>query len=1188
MSVRLLIGRSGSGKSTLIRNEMTSMLREEPLGKPMLLLVPEQSSFASEHALLTEAGNGIQGSVRAQVMGFHRLAYLVMQETGGSALVPVTEEGKKMLLYKIIRRRKDELSLFKDSGDQLGFVDRLNTLFTELKQYGNDTRSVPEQLERMNAAGESTPILRGKLKDISLIYEDFERELTLKYIDGEDTLRMLAEQIAESSLVRGADIWMDGYRRFTPHEYKVVEQLMLHASSLTVALTCNRSYESGQLPHELDLFHPSAATYVKLKGMADELMIETQTQLLRPDPLPRFKERPALAYLEANFEHRTGLRNQEQWMRLQQLREQWTEEQPEGIKLYTAANRRAELEGAVREMRRLARDEGARYREMALFVRHIEDYEPWVEPIFKQYEVPVFLDQRRSVLHHPLVELIRASLDIVQRRWRYEDVFRAVKTDLLLPLDGRVSREEMDRLENYVLACGIQGSRWTDGRPWQAVPSLSLELEEQERNRQRDETLDLMELCRDVIVTPLRAFEKRVGKARTALEKCEAVYLLLEDAEIGHKLDAFIHQAEEAGKPEQAKEHRQVWDAVLELLDQIVEMMGDERLDTSLFAGVLETGLAEFRMGLVPPALDQVLVGNTDRTRVSGIQHAFVLGMNEGVMPAVFHEDGVLNEQERTALNERGVELAPDMTRRLLDERFLAYTALTSAGKSLWMSYAVTDEEGKSLLPSELVRHVRHLFPSLDERPLAGYPLPGDAWTTQWEYASHPSEALPQLIAQLRHWRRDGDILSPWWEVYNWYASQQGREKDKLRQLLTSLFYENHAEMQKETSRRLYGSKLRTSVSRMERFVACPFSHFASHGLRLKERQMYRLKAPDIGQLFHAALGEMAINLRKRNVSWGSLSTEECRQEAESTVERLAPRLQGEILMSSKRYGYILRKLKDIVSRASLILGEHARRGSFEPIGLELDFGPGQQLPPLSFRLDNGVVMEIVGRIDRVDVAEGEKGLLLRVIDYKSSQKDLKLHEVYYGLSLQMLTYLDVLLNAAEEWLGETAYPAGTLYFHVHNPMLQSPNGLSAEQARQELLKRFKMKGLLLADRDVVGQMDTALDKGYSSILPVAVKADGSFYSSASVASPEQWDSLLASVRHNIRTIGTRMTEGDVAIEPYRIQQETACTFCSFKPVCQFDDSLDGSGYNQWGKPGKDQIWNLLGHTQEGKGGMDQ
>lgn len=788
MSVRLLIGRSGSGKSTLIRNEMTSMLREEPLGKPMLLLVPEQSSFASEHALLTEAGNGIQGSVRAQVMGFHRLAYLVMQETGGSALVPVTEEGKKMLLYKIIRRRKDELSLFKDSGDQLGFVDRLNTLFTELKQYGNDTRSVPEQLERMNAAGESTPILRGKLKDISLIYEDFERELTLKYIDGEDTLRMLAEQIAESSLVRGADIWMDGYRRFTPHEYKVVEQLMLHASSLTVALTCNRSYESGQLPHELDLFHPSAATYVKLKGMADELMIETQTQLLRPDPPPRFKERPALAYLEANFEYRTGLRNQEQRMRLQQLREQWTEEQPEGIKLYAAANRRAELEGAVREMRRLARDEGARYREMALFVRHIEDYESWVEPIFKQYEVPVFLDQRRSVLHHPLVELIRASLDIVQRRWRYEDVFRAVKTDLLLPLDGRVSREEMDRLENYVLACGIQGSRWTDGRPWQAVPSLSLELEEQERNRRRDETLDLMELCRDVIVTPLRAFEKRVGKARTALEKCEAVYLLLEDAEIGHKLDAFIHQAEEAGNPEQAKEHRQVWDAVLELLDQIVEMMGDERLDTSLFAGVLETGLAEFRMGLVPPALDQVLVGNTDRTRVTGIQHAFVLGMNEGVMPAVFHEDGVLNEQERTALNERGVELAPDMTRRLLDERFLAYTALTSAGRSLWMSYAVTDEEGKSLLPSELVRHVRQLFPSLDERPLAGYPLPGDAWTTQWEYASHPSEALPQLIAQLRQWRRGGDILSPWWEVYNWYASQQGREKDKLRQLLTSLF----------------------------------------------------------------------------------------------------------------------------------------------------------------------------------------------------------------------------------------------------------------------------------------------------------------------------------------------------------------------------------------------------------------
>lgn len=433
------------------------------------------------------------------------------------------------------------------------------------------------------------------------------------------------------------------------------------------------------------------------------------------------------------------------------------------------------------------------------------------------------------------------------------------------------------------------------------------------------------------------------------------------------------------------------------------------------------------------------------------------------------------------------------------------------------------------------------------------------------------------MIMQLRQWRQGTEIPELWWDVYNWFAADDIRSLE-LKRLLSSLFYRNvGTKLKRGTSLRLYGgSTLRGSVSRMEKFVACSFSHFASYGLRLKERQLYKLQAPDIGQLFHAALSDMAVRLKEEGRGWGSLSPEECRREASETVERLSPMLQGEILMSSKRYGYISRKLKNIVGRASVILGEHARRGSFEPVGLELDFGPDKELPPLRITLPNGCVMEVVGRIDRVDMARGENGILLRVIDYKSSQKDLKLHEVYYGLSLQMLTYLDVLLTYSEQWLGQPALPAGTLYFHVHDPLLTSSNGMNKEQAEQELLKRFKMKGLLTADREVVSLMDTTLDKGYSSIVPVAVKADGSFYSSASVATPEQWGHLLSSVRGTISDIGTRITEGDVAIEPYRIGQETACTFCSFRPVCQFDEAVEGNGYNNLGKPGKDVIWDLL------------
>lgn len=1165
MTVNFMIGRSGSGKTTRIWETISAQLQQEPMGAPIILLVPEQGSFGAERGLLS-AGN-VKGSIRAQTLSFSRLAYRVKQETGGSASLPISEEGKKMLIYKIISRRKEELKLFGASSDRPGFIERLSSLHTELKRCCLGAADLEEQLTNMRESIGNSPILAGKLDDLHLVFSELEQEMSQLYIDEEDRLAELAERIADSSFVRGAEIWVDGFHGFTAQEFVVLRELMQHASKLTVALTLDRIYPSGMQPHELELFHPAAVTYIKLRGLAEEMGLTVWDELLAPPVLPRFADSPALAHLERGFGRRI----------------RWSGDAmqaAEAITVCSAASRRTEVEGALREMSRLARDEGAKYGEMAVFMRNIGDYEQLIFPLFEDYGIPVFLDQKVNELHHPLVEFIRSALDVVRRRWRYEDVFRCVKTELLLPLDGSLTRQDMDQLENYVLACGIQGYRWTDGRSWKGIPSLSLE-----GSPAVDEAMLLrMEQCRASITVPLHAFEKRVKKSRSGLELCTAVFLLLQETEAARKLEQLGAQALEQGQPEKAREHSQLWGAVLDLLDQIAEMMGKEKLEFELFSGVLETGLAELKLGLVPPALDQVLVGTMDRTRVSGVKYAFLLGFNEGVVPAQFKEDGILSEGERLLLESSGMELAPGSSRKLLDERFLIYNVLTAASRRLWISYASADEEGKALLPSEIIRHLHGMFPDvLKEKSLTGYPPAvtssddtGGA-ALHLSFIGHPEQSLRILIMQLRQWRQGVEIPGIWWDVYNWFTADRKRRME-LERLLGSLFYRNEGKtLKRETSLRLYGgSTLRGSVSRMEKFVACAFSHFASYGLRLKERQLYKLQAPDIGQLFHAALSDMAVRLQKQGRGWGSMTAEECRREAGETVDRLAPLLQGEILMSSKRYGYISRKLKNIVGRASVILGEHARRGSFEPVGLELDFGPGKDLPPLRITLPNGCVMEVVGRIDRVDMAEGEHGVLLRVIDYKSSQKDLKLHEVYYGLSLQMLTYLDVLLTYSEQWLGTTALPAGTLYFHVHDPLLSSPNGMNREQAEQELLKRFKMKGLLTADREVVSLMDTTLDKGHSSIVPVALKSDGSFYSSASVATPEQWGHLLTSVRSNITDIGTRITEGDVAIQPYRIQQETACTFCSFRPVCQFDEAVEGNGYNNLGKPGKDIIWDLL------------
>lgn len=1178
MTVNFIIGRSGSGKTTTIWERVSSRLKAEPLGAPIIILVPEQGSFGAERGLL--AAGGVKGSLRAQTLSFSRLAYRVKQETGGSASLPISEEGKKMLIYKIISKRKEELKLFGASSDRPGFVERLSSLHTELKRCCLGAGDLEEQIGRMRDATLGSPILAGKLDDLHLVFSELDQEMSQLYIDEEDRLAELAEHIADSAYIRGAEIWVDGFHGFSNQEFIVLRELMQYADTMTIALTLDRIHPPGVAPHELELFHPAAVTYIKLRGIAEEMGLTVWDELLAPPVLPRFKDAPVLAHLERGL----------------QRRHPWTgpaEQVKEAISIRAGASRRTEVEGVLREMQALARESGAKYGEMAVFMRNMADYEPLIAPLFQDFGVPFFLDQKQSELHHPLVEFIRSALDVVRRRWRYEDVFRCVKTELLLPLDGNITRADMDELENYVLACGIHGYRWTDGRSWKGIPRLSLEGSE----AVDEAMLSRMEACRSAITGPLQAFEQRIKASRSGLELCRAVYLLLEDTEAARKLEGMGAESLKQGRPEAAREHSQLWGAVLGLLDQIAEMMGKERIDFSLFAGVLETGLAELKMGLVPPALDQVLVGTMDRTRVSGVKYAFLLGFNEGVVPAQFKEDGILSEGERLMLEKSGMELAPGSSRKLLDERFLIYNALTTASKKLWISYAVADDEGKALLPSEVIRQLQGMFAQqLDEQFLSGFPQSGnDDDAVHMDFIGHPEQTLRMLLLQLRQWRQGAEIPGMWWEVYNWFAAEQGADKPadeqaaeyrhadlsmklKLERLLGSLFYRNEGiRLKKETSLRLYGgSTLRGSVSRMERFVACSFSHFASYGLRLKERQLYKLQAPDIGQLFHAALSEMAKRLQEQGRSWGSMTAEECRREAGATVDKLSPLLQGEILMSSKRYGYISRKLKNIVGRASVILGEHSRRGSFEPVGLELDFGPGQELPPLRITLPNGCVMEVVGRIDRVDKAEGEQGILLRVIDYKSSQKDLKLHEVYYGLSLQMLTYLDVLLTYSEQWLGQEALPAGALYFHVHDPLLTSANGMNREQAEQELMKRFKMKGLLTADREVVSLMDTTLDKGYSSIVPVALKSDGNFYSSASVATPEQWGQLRSSVRSTISEIGTSITEGDVTIQPYRIQQETACTFCSFRPVCQFDEAVEGNSYNILSKPGKEVIWDLL------------
>jgi len=1158
MPLRMVLGRSGSGKTRRCFEEIAAKLKAEPDGPPLILLTPDQMTFDAELAFTNRPD--LSGMTRLDVYSFSRFALRVLERTGGAARKHLNAVGISMLLRKIIEGHKGELRVFQKAADQNGFYGLLQETLSEFKRYCLS----PNDLEAAADRAGADPLLKDKLHDLKIIYAELEEALVGKYVESDDYLTLAASKIPEWTELKDAEVWVDGFESFTPQELGVLAALMKQTKRVTVTLTLDRLYE-GKAPSDLTLFRRTAKTCVKLMALCREEGVETEEPVFC-EGSERFRS-PALAHLERHFERRPI---------------------PAGpsdgaIRIFEAANRREEIEAVAREILRLVREEGYRYRDISVLVRDLAVYRDLLESLFADYGIPVFIDQKRSMQHHPLIELIRSSLDVILQNWRYEPVFRAFKTDLMFPEgeDLRALREHVDQLENYVLAFGIHGDRWKTKEPWIYRAYRGLQEEDVPQSEAERAYQKRLNHWRWLLASPLIAFEKNMRRAKTVREKAAELYRYLEGLAVPEKIEALRDQAEREGRLDEAREHAQAWKAVLDCLDQLVEAAGDEEMSLERFRNVLETGLDALRFALVPPALDHVLVGSLDRTRAAAVRIAFIMGVNDGVLPAKPREAGLFSDEEREALEAADVELAPSGREQLLGEEYLIYRAVTAPSEKLYLTYPLASEDGTTLLPSPVIARLERFFADLPTVYVSGEPheVPENE---QADYIVPSARTIGHIARQLRRGERGYPVSELWWAAYNWFI-RSPEWRDRTVRVLGSRFYENKAErLPHDVAGELYGRRIRASVSRMEMFNACPFAHFSSYGLRLKEREIYRLEAPDIGQLFHAALKLMTERLTANNRDWSDLSKEACETLATEVVEKLAPGLQRQILLSSARFHYLKRKLRDTVVRAAWTLARHAKASGFSPVGLELPFGPNEPLPPLTFQLPNGVTLEIVGRIDRVDKGESRRGLVLRIIDYKSGAKYLSLAEIYYGLALQMLAYLDVVITHAKLWLGEEAEPAGVLYFHVHNPMLNEAEKPTDDELEEKLLKAFKMKGLLLADEEVIRLMDAELQTGDSAIIPVGFKKDGTLKKYSSVASGDQFRLLRGHVREVMKKVGEAITDGVIDIAPYKMEARTPCQYCAFKPVCQFDPAQAANAYRVLKNEDDDRIYEKMAGKEEG------
>lgn len=1140
MSLRFIVGRAGSGKTLACLEEITSQLRSGQDGPALILLVPEQATFQTELALLRQPG--IAGSARGQVLSFRRLAFRVLKEAGGAAHPPLGELARVMLLRTLLSRRRGELQAFSHLAGQVGLASDLASGIGELKTYCLGPEAVAEAHRGLVVQGQGDSPLARKLHDVALLYQEMDEYLAGRYTDPDDYLALVGQRLAAAGFVQGARLWVDGFTGFTPQELAVLGACLQVAGTVTVTLCLDPACLDGEIG-ETEVFYPVWDTYRRLLDLAAASGVVLEAPVLLPVQtpcLPRYVN-PALAHLERELFRRPAVPYAGK---------------AEGIGLVAAVNPRAEVEAAAGEVRRLAREEGYRWRDVALILPDLEAYRGLLATVLADAAVPFFIDEKSPVTHHPLVDLLQGCLEIVTGNWAYEPVFRVLKTDLL-----PMAREEVDLLENYVLAHGIRGARWLAQEPWSFWRQFTLGEEEEPPPAPAVAYLEQVEAARQKVVACLRDFWMALaGRGRVpARFLTETLYRLLEDLRVADTLQRWQEEAMAAGDVLAAREHAQVWNGVMEVLDQLVEGLGEEEFTLREYVEVLSAGLEDLQLGRIPPGLDQVIVGSLERSRLPEVRAVFILGAVDGAFPARPVENALFSDADREALEASGLVLAPGARQRLFAQQFLLYQALTRSREYLWVSRPLADSEGRALSPAPVVGQLQRLFPGAVREV-------GTADGEELREAAilaGVSRAAGLLAQQLRLARRARD-LDPWWRnLYHWMASDPGRREAAAR-VMNSLRQDNaEADLPPPMVAGLYGTRFAASTSRLELFAACPFAHFAAHGLKLSERPVYQVDAPGLGIFLHAAMKLFISRLQEAGLDLGEMEAQEALSLAAGVVDDLAPQLQHEILLSSARYEYLAVILKGIVGQAAAVLREHARRGEFRPVAVEARFGPGEKLPGLELELDGGRRVVLRGQIDRIDAARGQDGRkYLRVVDYKSRPRDLKLLDVESGLSLQLPLYLALATSRSRELVGEEAQPAGLLYLAVHNPILRRDLPPDPQVAPAERLAEIgRLQGLILADPEVVRLMDEQADS--APLVPVRLKQDGTPAKTSRGLTAEEMEALLQKAAGRAAELAGDILAGEVAIAPYRRGQETACRYCLYHPVCQFDLLLPGNAYRR-------------------------
>lgn len=1092
MPLQFIFGDSGAGKSHYLYQTVV----KESMGNPQgnyIVLVPEQFTMQTQKDLV-EAHPG-KGIMNIDVLSFGRLAYRIFEETGGNDSIVLDDVGKNFILRKIASDYTGKLPALGRNMKKLGYISEVKSAISEFTQYDIHPEDL---LEVLGQIPEDSGFYY-KMRDLKTLYTGFEEYLQGKFITGEEVLDVLCEVAAQSEILKNSVVVLDGFTGFTPVQNRLLGKLMSICKKVIVTVTIGPWEDPYVLRHKYQLFALSKQMVTSLVKTAGEQKVEI-VGAVRFDTVPvrRYQNHPALAFLQSEifrYSHKKF------------------KEETDAVQIHNARNPVEEVTFIAEEIRRIVRTKNLRYRDIAVVVCDMETYADTVENVFARYQIPVFSDYKRSVLLNSFVEYVRSLLAMVEQRFSYESVFRFLRTGLT-----EFTEDEVDYLENYIIALGIRGyKKWQE--PWFRKMRGMTEEELSKINGLREKFIQKMEKLSSVL--------RR--RKKTVAEISEALY----DFFVQENMQAKVKEQEllfkKHGNLAMEKEYAQVYSVVIGLLDRIVELLGDEALSLKEYNDLLDAGLEEARIGVIPPSIDQVVAGDIERTRLTKIKVLFIAGMNDVFIPGNPGKQGILSEKDRETLKKKDIALAPGAKEMVYIQKFYLYLHMTKPEQMLCLSYSKSSAQGKSMRPSYLIQEIHKLYPALKERE--------EESRTLKERELTPETAVEFLISGMK----ENCCQPAWEELYTWYW---GREewRERMEKILSAAFLRpRDTSLTSQMAEKLYEQMSTASVTRMEAFASCPYAHFLTYGLGLRERQEYEFQAMDLGNVFHRAMERFSKKIEYHGYQWTSIPEEEKERFVEESVAESIADYENSVLYSSARNEYMIVRLTRMVNRTVWAIIKQLERGDFVPDGYEVNFGNG--------------------KIDRIDICEDEDKVYVKIMDYKTGSKSFDITALYHGLQLQLVVYLDAaLVMEQKRYPGKEIVPAGIFYYQMKDPIVSKE--LDEKKLEEAILKELKLDGLVNSADEVIEHLDRGL-RGSSLVVPAARNKDASLSKNSRTAATEDFKVMAEYAVHTIGKIKEEIKKGTAAVSPYEFGGRTGCDYCRYKNICGFDEKIEGYEYRR-------------------------